>query len=247
MELSKTEESDLSARIKDKSIVTSKFKEVLQGICYSIGIREALDLTDIDSIFRFIGRNYGLLSLEDLIEAFELFSADKLSFNDPKFGHYGQFDLTFIGKVLSAYNRFKNDLNKKNKPYQELPEPTYSEEVEREKCFEIIKNDIFLDSSERNGDVGEFPDLIIASWKDAYLHMVSKNMLIELEGENLRERLVSVEKIRLSQISDPRNKLANSISAMGKGTDIKNMLFFKLEVMDWFKTNKEILLYEKKR
>ena len=118
MELAKVEDKDLLIRIKDKAIVTPTFKVVLQTICYDVGIRDALDLSDLDTIFNFITRNYGLLTLSNLKEAFDLFSADRLKFADPKFGHYGNFDLTFIGKVLKSYKAFKNEIAIKPKVFE---------------------------------------------------------------------------------------------------------------------------------
>ena len=122
MEIQKAEEKNLSVRIKDKSIASKEFKVVIQTICFDIGIRQALDPTDLDSIFNFIKRNFGLLTLENIREAFDLFSASKLHFKTPTFNHYNSFDNTFIGTVLSSYNSFKMDINR-NKPKTIKKEP----------------------------------------------------------------------------------------------------------------------------
>jgi len=237
MELEKAEDKDLLIRIKDRAIVTPTFKEVLQTICYNVGIRDALDLNDLDTIFNFIGRNYGLLSLKDLQEAFELFSADVLKFADPKFGHYGNFDLTFIGKVLKAYKLFKSEQAVKPKVFQiENPNPTKSEEQER--AFYWVKFN-FLDESLRNGFSKEFPEIIICSWSDAYLYMISKGMLRELTGISLSNRLKQIEAIRKSEETNEKKRLANSLSSQSLGLETKTMLFFKYEVVDWFNANKD--------
>ena len=239
MEIEKAEDRDLLIRIKDKAIVTPKFKEVLQTICYNIGIRDALDLNDQDSIFNFIGRNYGLLSLNDLIEAFELFSADKLKFADPRFGHYGSFDLTFIGKVLKAYTVYKTEKEVKPKVF-ELTNPNPVGSEERERAFYWVKFN-FLDDSVRNGSKGSFPEIIICSWKDAYLHMIEKGMLTSLTDIQLQSRLKEAERKAEIEASNPRKRLSNSIGSQSNGIDEKTMLFYKYEVCEWFYKNKNEL------
>lgn len=144
VELEKAEDRPLSIRIKgdtvrfkDKIIVDKLFSELLHNLCYELGIREALEKRDVDSIFTYLTRNFGLIKLEQINEAFDLYSSQQLDFKD---SHFNSFDRIFIGKVLTSYYKFKDTSRKKPKRYE--PEDNrrtpYSDE-EGKKAFDHIE------------------------------------------------------------------------------------------------------------
>ena len=234
MELQKAESKDLLIRLKDKIIVYPEFKQSLQSICYNIGIREAIDATDMDSIFLYLSKYYGLLNVKQINEAFDLYSAQELEFKD---SHYNSFDKTFIGKVLKSYQEY----NKKEAVKPKLltannPNPTGSEE--RERAFYWVKFN-FLDERKLNGFAREFKDGVFCSWKDAYLYMVEKGMLTELTGDKLQARLKEVDAISRAEETNEKKRKANAMRSEMLKTFNKTMLFYKFEVMDYFILNSQ--------
>jgi len=153
----------------------------MQSVCFDIGIREPLQSEDVDSIFNFINRNFGLLNLIQIKEAFELFSADRLTFADPKFGHYNSFDNTFIGKVLSSYKTYIVDYNFRNKHKQKPIEDAsklievkrLSKEENAQQWYDWVLTEI--------KDGGKVP--MMADW-DALYWILTKEKKIVLDTDS---------------------------------------------------------------
>jgi hypothetical protein len=218
MELQKAEEKNLSIRIRDKSIVFDEFKTTMQTVCFDIGIRQALDSHDIDSAFNFINRNFGLLNLTQIKEAFDLFSADKLKFPDPKFGHYNSFDNTFIGKVLSSYNVYISDYNFRNKhkilkPIETvlIEKPNQTKEEEAKEWFDFVKNE-----SENKREI------LIADWSLLYWYM-EKEGLIDLDNDE-KEMFYDILKNELEHEIMTRKSEGIDYSSYKKTLDSKSMM-----------------------
>ena len=143
MELQKAGDKNFLIPIRDKKIVYPEFKVELQTICYGIGIRTALDSHDLDSIFNFISRNFGGLTLKEVILAFDLYSGQKLFFTE---SHFNSFDLTFIGKVLKSYSVYK--INQKSiKPMEsegtkQLTRPKMTKEENALQWYEWMESEV---------------------------------------------------------------------------------------------------------
>ena len=161
---------------------------LLQSICLNIGIREPLEAGDCKNIFNFLKRNFKLLNLTDLLKAFDLFSGQELEFSDPKFGHYGSFDLVFIGKVLKAYQKWKIKEALKPKKVvalntdRQIEVSTKTKEENAKEWFEHVDKEIKTTSS----------DFILADWDAIYWHM-EKEKIIKLDKE---EKEMFLENVR---------------------------------------------------
>lgn len=244
MEIAKLEEKGLSKRIKDSAIVTPDFKVVFQTIAYDIGIREALDLNDLDAIFNYVQKFFGLMSLENMRDAFDMYSAQELDFRD---SHFNQFDKVFVGKVLKSYNEKKKKEAVKPKLHQPIPR-VESGWNEKKSHFEWLLNDVFLDDTEhkkgkkRNGKRGEFPQTIICNWKDVYDHMVSESMIKEKQGFELAKRLEDVKNQVILEDKSKTKSLSGSVKIKIEAGS-KPMAYYKYEVIDWFKENKGQLTF----
>lgn len=225
MELQKADEKGLSTRIRDNKTVSNEFNIVIQTICFDIGIRQALDENDINSAFNFIKRNFELMTLENIREAFDLFSASELDFNSPTFGHYNSFDNTFIGGVLSAYKRFKMN-NNKNKPklVPKAPENkplTFDEAKAYTELIQKAHNDKNMPKN--------------IKWNDIYIYLRKVN-LISFNKNTAQEHQFKVKR----SLQNERNQRRLD----GRGTidldlNIESKMFFysecrKRAIIDYF-------------
>jgi len=219
----------MQKRLLNAIIVTSDFKTVFDNIILNIGINETLELSDFDRIFSFLQRNYGLLTLLEIAEAFDLYAAQKLEFKEH---HFNSFDNVFIGKVLKSYGGWKS--GETQKPKIRKPEEKYDWQMwEKEKHFNWLKDDVFLDESKRNGRRGEFPKITVASWKDVYEWMLHQRMTIEPMGSDLEERIKRCNARARSEKSD-----SNPFSNIGQKSDgKKSTAYYRYQVMDYFIEN----------
>jgi len=219
------------------AIASKEFKTLLNAICYNIGVKDPLDDQDLDKVFLFLSRHFANLTLQDINDGFELYAAQELEF---KTSHFNSFDNVFISKVLKSYEQFKRAKHIKPKILT-IDQPQEDPTEEEKKSFEWVKFN-FLDSSPRNGRAKTFPDIMVSNWKEAYLYMIKNHLLIELTGLKLTARIKQAEAIMKSESTNKRKSFANSISSAAQSKDKKPMLYFKLEVTDWFKKNKESLV-----
>ena len=72
--------------------------------CKFLGIKEAPDQEDMKMILFFMKKNYGELTLDEIVNAFNLAVAHKLSV-DPN--HYQNFSPLYVSGILNAYKEYK--------------------------------------------------------------------------------------------------------------------------------------------
>lgn len=229
----------MKKNLRNNSIVTNEFKLVFGAIALNIGIRDPLELRDFDNIFTFLKRNYGGLNLQEIAEAFDYYSAQRLDFKD---SHFNSFDQVFVGKVLKSYQNQKQKERLKPKLIGGQEQRVESTFNEKKSHFEWLLNEIFLDVSKRNGKAGEFPKTLICNWKDCFDYMISEGMLKEKEGQELIKRLEEVKNLSILEDKSKTKSLSASIKIKINGGG-KPMSYYRFEVMDWFKANKEQLTF----
>ena len=140
-------------KLREQTTLFDEFETTINGVCFSIGIPEAISRFEQGIVFNFIHGQFGMLTLEEIVDAFTLYSANKLKF---KASHFGKFDNKFIGDVLSSYLDHLAMERGKNKQYE--PEPIvrvkYSPE-EGQKSYEFIKGVFEKDGRPENHRSGE--------------------------------------------------------------------------------------------
>lgn len=215
-------------RFKDKIIVTPDFTEIVNNISYGIGIREPLDAVDIDNVFSYLVRNFKLLSLKDVAEAFDLYSAQRLEFKE---SHFNSFDRVFIGKVLTSYEAHKKAERKLfEHRYQKPTETRKSWSMhEKKQHFEWLKG-IYLEESERNGKAESFPEVLIASFKEIYEYMIHENLIKEKSGIDLSK---SIRLYSMSEKTRSKSPFEGVVKQDSKGKIPP--YFFRNEVLNFFK------------
>lgn len=82
-----------------------KFSETINLICFSVGIKSALSKPECEIIFDFCINHFRTLSIEEMKEAFSLWSAKKLEFKD---SHFQSMDNNCVGNVLNSYIKYKS-------------------------------------------------------------------------------------------------------------------------------------------
>jgi hypothetical protein len=102
-----------------KRIVSASFKEKLRDLpedgwqrvytilmkwCKFLGIKEVPDQEDMKMILFFMKKNYGDLTLDEIVNAFNLAVAHKLNV-DPN--HYQNFSPLYVSGILNAYKEYK--------------------------------------------------------------------------------------------------------------------------------------------
>lgn len=193
-----------------------------------------IDNNSLDIIINSLVRSHKDITIDKFKEAFELGANGKL---DIDLNTYQNFNTLYVSNVLSAFRRYKRNEAKKNKvfdPTKLLPETEY----EKKQSYLIIKNDIFLKEDERNGKSGTFPDLVLASWKNAFNYLLDNNQVKELTGEALKQRLKEIEAIRKADERNPKKRMSNALISKWQKEPTKTMLYYKLEVINYFKANK---------
>jgi len=237
--IKKVEDRYLKKNLRSSSIVTNEFKLVFGAIALSIGIREPLELRDFDNIFTFLKRNYGGLNLQEIAEAFDYYSAQRLDFKD---SHFNSFDQVFVGKVLKSYQNQKQKERLKPKLIGGQEQRIESTFNEKKLHFEWLLNNVYLDESKRNGRKGEFPEVTICNWKDCYDYMISEEMIKEKKGILLTKQLEKVKNLVTLEDTNPRKSFSSAvIGRINSGS--KPMSYYRFEVMTWFRENKEQLTF----
>ena len=89
------------------------FTETWNKIAFNLGIREKLADFELQLIFDFVSKYFKTLTLQDMSDAFGLYSAQKLNFKN---SHYQSMDNSFIGSVLTAYREYTAQQNKNKAP-----------------------------------------------------------------------------------------------------------------------------------
>lgn len=186
-----------------------------------------------------MSKYFGGLSLTSIVEAFDLYSSQQLEF---KGGHFNSFDRVFIGRVLKSYEKYKSAQYVKPKLVGGIEQRIESTFQEKKSHFEWLLNSIFLEDSKRYGKTGEFPKTIICNWKDCYDYMKIEGMLKEKEGQELKKRLEEVKNLAILEDKSKTKSLSGLIKIkINAGS--KPMVFYKYEVLEWFKQNKEQLTF----
>lgn len=92
------------------------------------------DKIEIDIATRFTKKNYPTLTLENVLEAFELNTTGK---NWTLIEPYGSFSNLFIGKVLTAYEVWLR--SKTLREIKALPEPVKNDLISHEEAKPMLK------------------------------------------------------------------------------------------------------------
>jgi len=148
------------------------FSEVWNSVAFTLGIRKHLVDAELNIIYKFLVDYYKTVTLNDIREAFGLYSAQRL---DYKTSHFQSLDNVFIGAVLSSYQRYKAQQNL-IKPLEQnvakaLPKPKITKEENALHWFEWIEAEV---------KKGKIP--LIADWSAIYWHM-EKTGLINLDDD----------------------------------------------------------------
>lgn len=220
----------------------SKISPSVQAMIYAMNLigfnPENIEKSSLDTIITYIKNNYKGLSLKEFKEAFDLAVAGKLDFN---YHSSKNFNTLYVSNVLQSYKRYQQSENRKNKLHK--PEERVKSTFEEKKShFEWLLNDIYLDDSKRNKKRGEFPDILICNWKDVYDYMLSEGMIIEKQGIALTKRLEEVKNLVMLEDKSKTKSLISSVKIKINGGN-KPMSYYRFEVMDWFKANKEQLTF----
>lgn len=110
-------------------------KELQQTLVYGAlmyGLKP--DKIEIDIATRFTKKNYPTLTLENVLEAFELNTTGK---NWTLIEPYGSFSNLFIGKVLTAYEVWLR--SKTLREIKALPEPVKNDLISHEEAKPMLK------------------------------------------------------------------------------------------------------------
>ncbi len=196
------------------------------------------DKHSLHIIINNIELNHKNISVGNFREAFELGANGKLDVN---LNTYQNFNTMYVANVFGAYRRFK--INKRKLDTFKLPEPENNKQWEmweKKKHFEWLRDKVFLESSKKNGSSGQFPEILIASFKDIYDYMLSERMLNEKMGVELKDRIAEAERAEVLEQKNPKKAFGMSLNKKRNDSKIPPC-FYKLEVVDWFKLNKNKL------
>jgi len=211
-----------AVKLREKTTLFDEFETTINGVCFSIGIPEALSRFEQGIVFNFIQGQFGGLTLENIVEAFTLYSANKLDF---KTSHFGKFDNKFIGDVLHSYSV---EVAKKQTRTKVNPEPVkrikYSPEV-GEESFEFIKSVFEKDKKPP----------FIASWTFAFNWMWSQKIIVleDFEIEAIKNTVKNDAKVQMKQRRLQGKDTSKLMSMIQNGDGLKFECHKKC-VIDYF-------------
>ena len=159
--------------------------------CKFLGIKEVPDQEDMKMILFFMKKNYGELTLDEIVNAFNLAVAHKLNV-DPN--HYQNFSPLYVSGILNAYKEYKTThwseynikldehesklLTEKNKPSEE------ELKILRIKSLLAIWDDFKSDDEEE------------VAWQvHAYYDLLTEANLIVLSDDEKREILITAKRL----------------------------------------------------
>ena len=175
------------------------FSEVWNSIAFKVGIREALVPEELKIIFEFLYNHFKLFSLNELREAFDYYSAQKLNFKD---SHYQSLDNVFIGKVLTSYKEFiSNELRTKPK------------KISHSKIKELTFEEIKFEAVQSLKDYKEGNDLKKYNWIFIYNYYKDKG-LIKFEGNQAKEFQDQVKREILNEVEKEKMEGKNGSSTL---------------------------------
>ena len=161
------------------------FSEVFNSIAFKLGIREALVNAELKIIFDFLKNHFNLFSLNDLREAFDYYSAQKLTFKD---SHYQSIDNVFIGKVLTSYKEFiSNELRRNPK------------QIEAKETKALTFDEVKFEAEQSLKDYQEGKDLSKYSFIFIYNYYKEKG-LIKFEGTQAKEFQEKVKREIINEV-----------------------------------------------
>lgn len=114
-----------------------EFTSVIVGCATLAGIKNADDRMML-AIREFIRSKFSMLTLSQIRQAFEMNCAGELTVNGKPevIKHYGSFDATYVGEILSAYREKLAKVNRKNKL---LSAPVINDEVVLKKTLDYYE------------------------------------------------------------------------------------------------------------
>jgi hypothetical protein len=161
------------------------FSEVWNSIAFKLGIREQLSKPELIIIFEFLKNHFNLFSLNDLREAFDYYSAQKLTFKD---SHYQSIDNVFIGKVLTSYKEFiSNELRRNPK------------QIEAKETKALTFDEVKFEAEQSLKDYQEGKDLSKYSFMFIYNYYKEKG-LIKFEGTQAKEFQEKVKREIINEV-----------------------------------------------
>lgn len=200
-----------AVKIREQSCLFDEFETTINGVCFSIGIPEAISRFEQGIVFNFIHGQFGILTLEEIVNAFTLYSANKLKFKD---SHFGKFDNKFIGNVLSSYLEHLANERSKNQIYE--PEPMVRVKYTPEeglKSYEFIKGVFEKDKRPP----------FIASWTFAFNWMWKEKMIVleDFEIEAIRNVVHNEMMEEVKERRRNRKDVSNLLQSMETGRGVK--------------------------
>jgi len=212
-----------NVKLRETTTLFDEFETTINGVCFSIGIPDALSRFEQGIVFNFIHGQFGMLTLEQIVDAFTLYSANNLQFTT---SHFGKFDNKFIGDVLSSYLKHLQNLESKNKIYKAEPivRQKYSPE-EGKKSFEFIKSVFKKD--------GKPP--FIASWSFAFKWMEDQKIIVleNFEKEAIKNSVINQMKHEVKDRRSRGKEVSKLLQSIETGRGVKYECHKKC-VIDYF-------------
>ena len=189
-----------------KTIVNAMFQEKLKDLpengwqkvytillkwCKFLGIKEVPDREDMKMILFFMKKEFGDLTLDEVVNAFNLGVARKLDI-DPN--HYQNFSPLYVGGILNAYKEYKKshvgEYLEKSRAHEEKILSERNKPTEEELNQSRLDSLLSIWDDFKNGEEEE------VSWQ-AYVYydiLVDAN-LVDFSSEEKKEILLQAKKL----------------------------------------------------
>ena len=159
--------------------------------CKFLGIKEVPDQEDMKMILFFMKKNYGELTLDEIVNAFNLAVAHKLNV-DPN--HYQNFSPLYVSGILNAYKEYKtthwSEYNIKLDEHEAKLLTENNKPSEEELKILKIKSLLAIWDDFKSGDDEE------VAWQvHAYYDLLTEANLIVLSDDEKKEILITAKRL----------------------------------------------------
>lgn len=198
--------NSLKLRKETKTIISATFSDKLRDLpengwhkvytilmkwCKFLGIKEVPDQEDMKMILFFMKKNFGELTLDEIVNAFNLAVARKLDV-DPN--HYQNFSPLYVSGILNAYKEYKTlhvkDYLEKKTEHEGLLLAEKNKPSDEELHIDRLKSLLAIWDNFKSGDDEE------VSWQaHVYYDILADADLIELTGQEKKEILGQAKKM----------------------------------------------------
>ena len=162
----------MKSRQYDEPMI-EQFAQRLNDIAYSMGFKKAVETQVVIELAKWICKQFGDVSMQEVALAFDLATANKLPMK-PR--HYDRFDKQYVGDVIHAFKSWRSSqlkLYKEEEAMKQLTEEVKSVGATGKEMYNALKK-----IAVEKGEI-----MIAADWNLAFKYAQNKGLIEHLSND----------------------------------------------------------------